>query len=79
MVHENLNELLRDLRIRADRAYAPGTAARALGVEPDDLIDWLDTGQLDLGMFELPSGERRIPGGRILAAVNGGLEGGGPP
>ena len=58
-------------RVLADQAYAPGSAADRLGVPLDDLLDWIDDGTIDLGMFVLPNGHRRIPGARILAAVNG--------
>ncbi len=65
---------LRSDRIRIDHAYAPATAARHLGVDPSTLDTWLYEGHLDLGVFLLPNGERRIPGSRLLDAVNGRID-----
>lgn len=66
---------LRDPRIRADQAYGVAAAARALGVEPDELDDWMREGSVDLEMFTLPNGHRRVPGSAILRAVSGKLVG----
>ncbi len=62
---------LRDPSIRPDQAYTRATAAKHLGVEVDDLQDWLDTCQLDLQTFTLPDGRIRVPGQSILDLVNG--------
>jgi hypothetical protein len=62
---------LRDPSIRPDQAYSRGTAAKHLGVEADDLQDWLGSNQLVLQTFKLPDGRIRVPGKAILDLVSG--------
>ncbi len=62
---------LRDPSIQPDQAYSRGTAAMLLGVEGDDLQDWLDSNQLVLQTFALPDGRIRLPGQAILDLVSG--------